>query len=225
MKERPILFSGEMIRAILDGRKTQTRRILKKAYDGIAPAGAVYPARVSGWIAWWPTDWDGLAKFTQEQYATGFKCPYGQPGDRLWVRETFNYITKAENEYFTHRRSDGCPVQMLYRADNDWDLVPFWTPSIFMPRWASRITLEITNMRVERLQEIRPVDCKNEGIYIEPPSLPTTTDEGLHFLGAYNRAFQTLWDSINAKRGYGWDVNPWVWVIEFNLKPADAPHP
>jgi hypothetical protein len=222
MKERPILFSGEMIRTILDGRKTQTRRVIKPQLPDRTESIELSESGV--WVIAGDNPSQHMGEVCMNDWCFGIRCPFGKPGDRLWVRETFNYITKAENEYFTHRRSDGCPVQMLYRADNDWDLVPFWKPSIFMPRWASRITLEITDVRVGRVQDIRPVDCKNEGIYIEPPSLPATTDEGLHFLGAYNRAFQTFWDSINTKRGYSWDSNPWVWIIGFNRLLESQPN-
>lgn len=172
MKERPILFSGEMVRAILDGRKTQTRRVIK-------PQGEPYTIE----------DVDVL------------KCPYGIPGDRLWVRETFADL-----------RGMGFGHKWAYRADtpegSESDRIRIgygvrWKPSIHMPRWASRITLEITDIRVERVQDITYIDAKAEGVEYEKGY----TDP--------REAFATLWNSINAKRDYGWAMNPWVWIIEF----------
>lgn len=159
MKERPILFSGPMVRAILDGRKTQTRRVVKPRQGML-------------------DDW------------TGLPCPYGKPGDRLWVRETC-YFEQPHGE-------------VIYRADpgSEKALDPEftglrWRPSIHMPRWASRITLEIVNVRVERLQDIRVDDARAEGVTAKWP---------VH-------GFRNLWQSIN---GFGsWDANPWVWVVEF----------
>lgn len=217
MNEHPIIFSSPMVRVILEGRKVQTRRIIKKAYDGIPPgetAAAVYPARVSGYIAWWPRDYPGLADFTKDQYQYGFECPYGQPGDKLWVRETWAAIWPGEVEV---------PLQdcnLEYRADlpggctdypggwpaNDargYEDAPKWRPSIHMPRWASRITLEITVVRVERVQDISGRDALAEGVTSEDVHIP------------YWQQFAPVWNSINAKRGYSWDVNPWVWVISF----------
>ena len=173
MKERPILFSGEMVRAILDGRKTQTRRVVKP------PKGM------------------------SERYAgVDFPCPYGVRGDRLWVREAFSRCACGlclrgwpKNGY--HMPS--------YRADTERDIV--YHPSIHMPRWASRIDLEITGIRVERVQDISEHDVLCEGVrwdgeHDSPWMLQLNT-------------FHQLWDSINGKRGYGWDKNPWVWVVEF----------
>jgi hypothetical protein len=170
--EKPILFSAPMVRAILEGRKTMTRRVVKPQPESDQD--------------------DGHAGLIQD-------CPYGQPGDRLWVRETFS--------------TDGCACyepcfcpSVWYKADDlseDKELQPKWCPSIFMPRWASRIILEVTGVRVERLQEITNAGALAEGI--EPSGVPRT----------YVGDFAALWDSLNAKRGYGWDTNPWVWVIGF----------
>jgi hypothetical protein len=134
--------------------------------------------------------------------------PYGQPGDRLWVRETWSYITKAENENFTHRRSDGCPVEMLYRADaqtEGWDRDVPWSPSIHMPRWASRITLEIVQLRVERLQDISLEDVEAEGL--------TAFDASRRNGDCFE--FIETWNEIYARLGFPWESNPWVWVLEF----------
>jgi hypothetical protein len=123
-------------------------------------------------------------------------CPYGRPGDRLWVRETWSQLYPYESR------------RVAYRADRETvvapGVLPWWRPSIHMPRWASRLTLEITKVRVERLKEITVKDIAAEGI-----------QEGVGVF-AYED-FRKLWDSLNAKRGFGWDANPWVWVVEFRL--------
>jgi len=194
MMERPILFSGEMVRAILAGRKTQTRRVVRiqPRFDRAGVTGAV-------WVQ------DGLGSWCFPNAAPEVRqvCPYGQPGDRLWVRETW-----CMNEP---------PSGALYRATDQYSFVALaearvkqgldlkWTPSIFMPRWASRITLEITKVRVERLQQISHSDATAEGCRpycVAFDKLPA-------------QEYRDLWDKINLKRGFGWDVNPWVWVIEF----------
>lgn len=203
MKERPILFSSPMVRAILEGRKTQTRRVIadqENDWASVHPDGSGL-----GWIAWAPKP--ETAAFTVKAYPgeDGFKCPHGVPGDRLWVRETWLDISEhgfdaGGGEHFYNK--------VAYRASNDpvTNGSP-WRPSIFMPRWASRITLEITGVRVQRVQEISEEDANAEGVV---PAVPT-----VKLLGEYRVAYKHLWDSLNAKRGYGWDKNPWVWVIEF----------
>ena len=198
MKETGILFNGEMVRAILDGRKSVTRRVVKPqpemVFDGESlPDGNTY----GGWEPILPP-WS--------------KWPY-QIGDRLWVRET-HWVNCAGNK-------DGSGKDIIYRADDpNW---PYgWRPSIFMPRWASRITLEIVNVRVERLQEITEEDAEKEGIR-------RTDAEGMRswpWLGADHptkgtpkvfpsarQAFASLWDSTTDK--HPWSINPYVWVIEF----------
>lgn len=196
MKERPILFNGKSVRGILEKRKTQTRRVVK-------PRGVD----------------DNVAQFLHYMaQAVDMKCPYGQPGDRLWVRETW-----AHDDMDCKDAHCGNIDHIWYRASE----VPIvaesfsgsaaWRPSIFMPRWASRITLEITSIRAERVQEISAEDAIAEGYpaylkYGDPVvgGIPTLL-ESLSPVEHYRRA----WDSINAKRGFGWDVNPWVWVVEF----------
>ena len=183
MKERPILFSGPMVRAILDGRKTMTRRVMK-------PQPEDYPYH------------HGLAV-----YRVAKKCPYGVPGDLLWVRETW-----ATTEQAGVHPSD---AQIVYRAtDPDWDTMEGWRwrPSIFMPRWASRLKLRITSVSVERLREITEHDAMREGVNAEGVS----TQPGIY---SYRAPFAELWDDINAKRGFGWDANPWVWVVGFEQVP------
>lgn len=188
MADKPILFSAPMVNAILGGRKTMTRRVVKmggvESVDGVPHAEDQYG------------DWHKLAKFS----------PYGKPGDTLWVRETWcplnlDYEAAPRNVLVP---PDGANVIVSYRADHSdprGDAKPLqWRPSIFMPRWASRITLRITEVKVERLQEMKREDAEAEGIGDSPLWRP---------------AFKQLWDSINAKRGYGWDANPWVWVVSF----------
>ncbi|HMD89447.1 MAG TPA: hypothetical protein VKF38_09820 [Anaerolineaceae bacterium] len=206
-KEHPIIFSSGMVRSILDGRKTQTRRVIK---------------------------------INKEAYKTGGrKCPYGEPSARLWVRETFALVWPGETQPKSTRDN-----KIEYRADlpvgctdypGQWpadeargnDDAPKWTASIFMPRWASRINLEIKNIRVERVQEIREKDAKAEGIAGHADNLgsrhsnptmiyPAFPEKDGGFMTA-RAAYEALWDSLNKKRGYGWDVNPWVWVIEFQM--------
>lgn len=159
-------------------------------------------------------------------------CPYGKPGDRLWVRETWAQIWKYEGcigedttEPYNCSMCSGCRIE--YRADTknscpgDWpesmakedDEAPRWKPSIHMPRWASRITLEITNMRVERLNDITEEDAKAEGAKEKHNIFHDAIQA--HIGNVAIRNFAVLWDSIYSKRGLGWDANPWVWVIEF----------
>ena len=143
-------------------------------------------------------------------------CPYGVPGDRLWVRETWTTESprwdgeKPEafmDSVLTHNDA------LLYKAtDKDADRI--WRPSIFMPRWASRITLEITDVRVERLQDISEADAEAEGA---TPQVVLPGDAVSYVAGFY-----WLWDSINAKRGYGWDRNPLVWVITFRRLKGES---
>jgi hypothetical protein len=190
-----------MVRAILEGRKTQTRRIVKPQ-----PIGRLWNPPVEP-----PCLQDDSGRF--------HPCPYGQRGDRLWVREAwgldaytgdlqFSIKYRAGGDsYVTERNGsdEWVPIYQRYidgcGLDDKWDR---WRPSIHMPRWASRITLEVTGVRAERLQDISEDDAKAEGV--EPLARQIGTD--------YRGAFQNLWDSINKDRT-PWDSNPWVWVVEF----------
>lgn len=211
MKERPILLSAPMVQAILDGRKTQTRRV--KGLDHVNTAWnrtAIEKADCRGglWHFW--DGHEGSSSFA----AFVAKCPYGQPGDRLWVKETFRMwdhsIDAVEVEYsadgifqyveMEHRQKR--ELKGLHKRDNKGKKLTH--PSIFMPRWASRITLEITAVRVERLQEISEDDAKAEGV---SPSLPVADERWVN-------SYHLLWDSINAKT-HPWRSNPFVWVISF----------
>lgn len=221
MKERPIIFSGPMVRALLDGSKAQTRRICKLDVRTGMPE----------------PEWASLLKC----------CPYGQAGDRLWVRETFIQGWPGVDGNPDQWNEDGSekPIHTWYRAtdpDISWmddeggtrGNTP-WKPSIFMPRAASRITLEITGVRVERVQNISAGDAAAEGLkaitkdgkmikYGLPDSdgLPGTDDTGWPWQEwriSPIDAYQHLWDSINAKRA-PWASNPFVWVVSFKGVPA-----
>jgi hypothetical protein len=203
MKERPILFSGPMVRAILDGSKTQTRRIVKPSCVIIVDAGGYH----------WPFK-------TAGRFSHAIDCPFGRPGDRLWVRETF--CMAGEHGSYDAAPADGRPRwpdslptihRCFYRATEqgvDFDHGEGWKPSIHMPRWASRITLEIVSIRVERLHEITRGDCMAEGCPF--PNIARETSP--------QQWFADLWKTINTKPGKTWDDNPWVWVIEFKRVAA-----
>lgn len=241
MTERPILFSGAMVRAILDGRKTQTRRAVKLIGAEVIEEAITGP---------WPFS---------PQHDDWLACPFGSVGDRLWVRETWGHRGSAWNNTKPAIRE----VSIAYAADNasrvivrprdDESGLPkqhclprfkgkphpteehygeclesfwkAWRPSIHMPRWASRLTLEVTGVRVERLQAISEEDAKAEGArrFDGLPSThpygqdarwscgePTSTQE---CLGTARMAFANLWESINGAGS--WDANPWVWVVDF----------
>lgn len=201
MKERPILFSGEMVRAILDGRKTQTRRIIKPQPH-------------------WINDSHSVAHIGKKVGNVEYLCKYGQPGERLWVRETWCEIFDSEfgeEDWIDYRATPRYPEDSSLRPagwDNEPDGTPLrWKPSIHMPRWASRITLEITGVRVERLQEISEEDAMAEGCDPDCLSVKKMYAKNGIFYGAARTWFLYLWNSIN---GYeSWNENPWVWVIEF----------
>jgi len=206
MKERPILFSAPMVRAILENRKTMTRRTVKEnPLDG--PIDAIFPdGSGKGFISWWGPG-PHTAEKTIQLYPgeEGFHCPYGRPGDRLWVRESYRF-TVFNDPLKPSLVPVGSTVE--YAADNFSLVMGKTRQSIFMPRWASRITLEITSIRVERLQDISEDDAESEGV--DPWS-----SNALDF-GSYFNSFSTLWDSINGKTpGKAWADNPWVWVVEF----------
>lgn len=212
MKERPILFNTEMVRAILEGRKTQTRRLIKpQPYDGAIVRGPLEfePAvERNGEIE----AGDPIFGVYDNFGDWGVKCPFGIPGDRLWVRETFSKIDCACSGADTWMQSQCkyCNEKgsiLVFKSEikeEDFDKFT-WTPSIHMPRWASRINLEITNIRVERVQDISESDVSAEG---HPVGNSNTRN--------YKRPwFQELWDSIEGESEFNWNANPWVWVIEF----------
>ncbi len=225
MSDRPILFSAEMVRAILDGRKTQTRRVVKLTADGHVQAPSKH-------LRWYPTDPGAIQA-----------CRYGQPGDTLWVRETFcahwgapphdapqsyRIVTgdklppiKQENgDFYQPVPSD--IMTIWYEAEGNKPFYMKWRPSIHMPRWASRITLRITDIRVERLQDISEDDAIAEGVALERYVL-VSDSAGKHSSGEAEptdpvEEYRDLWNKINGPDA--WDENPWVWVISFErVKP------
>jgi hypothetical protein len=216
MKERPILFSGAMVLALLDGSKTQTRRVVKPQP----------PAETQSVLTYYhPDPREHFYGFDGDALMDWAKpCPYGEKGDCLYVRETWQHSNHPLGPY-----DEDCHV--FYRADYlddphgaDGEKSPEgryrdWRPSIHMPRYASRITLEVTGVRVERLQDISEADSIAEGIESGPEGFHV--DGGRHFHAASAReSYFSLWDSLNAARGYGSDINPWVWVVEFKRVPA-----
>lgn len=203
MKERGMIFNGEMVRALLDGRKTQTRRIIKVCTVGRDPISKFIQIG-KRFIGCYPEDVPELIREC---------CPYGVPGDRIWVRETWARYNIDQESH-----------DMAYRATTpeDWPEEGRWRPSIHMPRWASRITLEITEVRVERLNDISEEDARSEGI-IDGGCLTCGEPEPC---GCSNPcpdatdAFAYLWQSIYGEEN--WNANPWVWVIKFRRVEGGA---
>jgi len=203
MKERPILFSAPMVRALLDGSKTQTRRVVKT--DIVLGREALFAPRGRNLHA--PTFLLPDAKDQAAAY-----CPHGKPGDRLWVRETFR------------EWPDGIAYRANYSNQEMADVHKPWKPSIFMPRAASRITLEITGVRVERLHDISEDDCWAEGIEqvmhdFDDASQCTMAKRIGASIEDAKPLYAQLWESINGPGS--WDLNPWVWVIEFKRAIQD----
>lgn len=200
MKERGIIFSGPMVRALLEGRKTQTRRIVKppRGWADRFPNVDPWCLRSPGAV-WW---WDGRHKHT------GVKqdCPYGQPGDRLWVKEAWGvlypqYINDADE--LTFWKADYSNQEL------EEQILPKWKSPLFMPRSRSRILLEITGVRVKRLQDISEEDARAEGVDISDEWTGCADD----LTGSHAKAYQFLWESINGSGS--WDENPFCWVLEF----------
>lgn len=189
MKERPILFSGPMVRAILEGRKTQTRRIWKprKIWQDECEDGYSMPHFV-----------DGDGEFHDQP------CPYGQPGDRLWVRETWR-VADGGTKYYEYAAD-----RSVLREAVDEACCVKWKPSIYMKRAASRITLEVVAVRVERLQDISRGDAMAEGC-----PFANKADGGDPRIW-----YSWLWNQINGDGS--WDANPWVWVVEFRKVEGGA---
>ncbi|HFG1039689.1 TPA: hypothetical protein ACGEHF_003611 [Klebsiella pneumoniae] len=226
MTERGMIFNADMVRAILDGRKTQTRREVKLNLD-IASLATTYDWATS--LA--ANHYQGLTEEQIQQKAESLRgvihpvilgngqmvsiiCPHGKPGDRIWVREAFRVHSRATDV-----------ATLVYKASerNSWTeqthRVPVavcnkpatpekWTPSLHMPRWASRILLEITGVRVERLRSMSQDDARAEGVIAASGPM----EAGL--------AFRELWDSIYGEES--WKANPWVWVIEFKRVEGGA---
>nr|WP_319017540.1 hypothetical protein [Pseudomonas sp. EggHat1] len=217
MKERPILFSGPMVRAILEGRKTVTRRVIKPVPQMVTDRAAVT----------WEGDPAVLLRLLEQN---GRKCPYGQPGDRLWVRESF---TDLRGTGIEHRPDPAGPLQRYafaadsppgsYSDDARKDFGIKWKPSIHMPRAACRMLLEITAVRVERLQDINEEQAVAEGV--DRPENIRNVDvwdgaerELFNAMNQPRDRFKRLWADINGAES--WDANPWVWVVEFKRVEA-----
>ena len=195
MRERPILFSGAMVRAILSGQKTVTRRACKPQ-----PSAHAHTTSADGnpMSAWWETGKDIN------------HCPYGQPGDRLWVRETWARVGTTDPGYLTYRATyPRCLPAGLENVPADIrDAGERWRPSIHMPRAACRILLEITAVRVERLQDVTEQQALAEGVASCAQDLDP---DGNGY--SPGELFSILWSSINGTDS--WNANPWVWVVEF----------
>ncbi|UJL36155.1 hypothetical protein JK642_13505 [Pantoea agglomerans] len=219
MRERPIIFNADMVRAVLDGRKTQTRRIIQSPAKNMQASGhKVIEYREPG-DKWYGEHVFSMRNqsgtwcdYTKEQFLA--KCPFGAVGDRLWVRETFRVhsratdvatlVYKASEQQSWTQQTHRVPIEKC----NKPAVVDTWTPSIHMPRWASRITLEITCVRVERLNSMTEKDALAEGCLGGHDSIP-----GYQYSATPHEHFHHVWQSI-----YGadsWQANPWVWVIEF----------
>lgn len=226
VKERPILFSAPMVRAILEGRKTQTRRVIQhpRSTGAFVCVQGFWKEDPSGW---WPfVSHDGESFDDGNGCEVPLNCTYGVPGDRLWVKETYAELSLGYSEnYGEFRWGVWHPSDRERCAHHKADvhpevekLIDRWRPSIFMPRWASRITLEITKVRVERVRDITCADVWSEGIsrdFTQFVRDELTIEQSVAESKFYIGKFHELWDSINASRGFGWDANPWVWVVEF----------
>lgn len=211
MKERGMIFNADMVRAILDGRKTQTRRIMKPQPEPCPRGGHWWPSNVFKTMLHVEDEmqngkggWGGLV---------GDACPFGDVGDRIWVRETWAEAGASAPDLKLYRANYPEHVPSIYENVPPAEEIR-WTPSIHMPRWASRILLEITDVRVERLNSISDADAKAEGCcYGRGGGIPDF---------AVNPAdhFPTLWASIYGEES--WKANPWVWVIEFKRVEGGA---
>ena len=201
MADRPILFSAPMVRALLDGTKTQTRRPLRKD-------------------TWWTGEHGVIRMAPAGLGCTGFTevpCPYGKPGGRLWVRETWAHDAQSlEQCRAAHEDALGGGITYgpYYRATEVAPDTLHWRPSIHMPRWASRITLEVTGVRVERLNDISGTDAQAEGITFSKSLMGWHVEDGTHFhCHDPRQSYLSLWKAINGAGSV--EANPWVWVVEF----------
>ena len=204
MKETGLIFKAPMVRAILEGRKTQTRRVAKPVKH--PDLGNLYTP-------------GALLREHEPQHVINRACPYGQPGDRIYVRETFVQGYKADPETGAvcdyDEEGNDIPMTTWYRAtdggltwgdDDGWETNVPWKPAIHMPKVLARIWLEITGVRLERIQEITPDDCIAEGAWpVEQRELGRGHEAA--------SAFRELWEST----GGDWDANPWVWAIDFKV--------
>lgn len=238
VRERPILFSGPMVKAILAGTKTQTRRLVKpqpeRVLEHVEDMGAIYVPSGEPVVCTIPNGWQWKSLYTSDGLGTfadsmRWHCPYGKAGDRLWVREAWATSANA-----IAAEACGSPMgssfegpEFVYCADaphrsDEWEAWRLrfarWRPSIHMPRLASRLTLEVTDVRVQRLQDITEEDARAEGVdgHAPIPGLVNGEPGTIHCFGpdAARKAFALLWDGINGKRA-PWASNPWVWAVSF----------
>ncbi len=202
-RERPIIMGAESVRAILAGTKTQTRRVIKQA-----PHGDFWKP-FAGPFAWhWETT---IAPYSIEPRA-GLRCPYGEPGDRLWIKEGF---AVAYTDGDDRPLAEPPVIYRLGALDPVPDGYTAWRSPLFMPRWASRLTLEVVAVRVERVQDISDDDVRAEGY-------TRMTHGGVYIARGDRAAFREAWDGLNAKRGYPWSSNPWCWAITFRRAEGAA---
>lgn len=202
IKERPILFSEPMVDAILTGAKTVTRRVIK-------PQPVLFGKDENHPGEWWMP----VGGIHRDRW----ECPYGEIGDRLWLREAWRVGSSDRNTIWY---KDGCFIALPDTAENlsGKFLGDKWRPSIHMYRWASRIDLEITDVRIERLQDITEEDAKVEGVPIDdaPCDHVRFSCEDVRCLGpGYRASFCELWQKLNGRRGFGWNENPFVWRVQF----------
>lgn len=239
-KEKPILFNTEMVRAVLAGNKTQTRRVIKSPAKNMQESGNEVINRNPDNDPWYKERiWSMRMKggmwgdYTHKRFLEF--CPYGKVGDRLWVRETFyekGYWSRQDYESGDRDYSWVKESLFGYAANGEIDKTSCWKdgkqiirkkPSIHMPRKYSRINLEITDIRVERVQDITEEAAKAEGaqqMAIRKGEYCHKFDLSGNSYGSFKTGFNYLWDSINKKRDngiYSWDKSPWVWVVEFKL--------
>lgn len=243
MNVKPILFSGPMVRALLEGRKTQTRRIIKpQPSREVTSAGVISRSGIGqtdewSWLSGDPKDcdtWGGEGEFK-----TGYR-----PGDMLWVRENWQTGSTSDGPQISYRATpdffqidawDGtdegagpsfnyarCPSAKFSHwlsdvLENDGP----WRPSIHMPRWASRLTLEVTDVKVERLHDISEEDAAAEGVESDSDGWFDYLMPSTQCCRSARDSMRTLWDSLNAARGFGWDANPWVVAVSFRVHPMN----
>ena len=214
-RERPILFSSPMVRALLAGTKTQTRRVVKGAPEDWSP---VQPQVYAPTIV----DRHGDEQPGPDAFGAGdaqgdhwIRCPYGQPGDRLWVRETFQRFSEDGEIIY---KADKAGFDAMNELKRDEFYEARWRPSIHMPRWASRITLEVTGVKVERLQDISEEDAMAEGIVNAGDDNGYQLADTSHYAGTASESYASLWESINGPGS--WDANPLVWAISFKRLEA-----
>lgn len=233
MRERPVIMSGESVRAILAGQKTQTRRVLTPQPPPVDPAQPYHLApRVARSVGTYslndyehlPKEPGAVAVFGAVSYVrdacgrAAWRCPYGVPGDRLWVKEGFLLLAEARG----YQDAVQPPKPVIYRADEGDSIVAAvanrqgarWRSPLFMPRWASRLTLAITQVRVERLQDISAEDALAEGYGHDVHAFYRNT--------LPIRLYRRAWDHLNGKRGFPWDGNWYVWVVSFAPPPQAA---